>query len=601
MTGLAAPASAWAAALQVADLFAVAPALVGGIAVRGPAGPVRDRWWAHLQSRLPPSQPVCKVPAHVGDERLIGGLDLAATLRGGRPVVQRGLLAQADGGVLLLAMAERLGADAAARIGAVIDSGEVVLAREGLSWRAPSRFGVVAFDEGEGDETLAAALADRLAFHVDLTHVTWREASGDAVASWPVDAVASARERLPQVVVGDDGLRALCATSAALGVGSARADWLAVCVARVAAALEQRVLADAADAERAALLVLVPRAVPAAADASQPAPAADETTSPPSDAADPGDAPIDPPEEGEVESAADLGSIEASVVPSAQAALAAGLLAGLPTPRRRAGGAPSAGRVGAMQRSTRRGRPVGVQRGEPRRGARLELLATLRAAAPWQRLRRAGLADSHCVVVQPEDFRVARFKQRSRTTTVFAIDASGSSALHRLGEAKGAVELLLAECYVRRDQVAVLAFRGAGAELLLPPTRSLVRAKRSLAALPGGGGTPLAAGMDAAWLMADSLRRQGDTPLVVLLTDGRANIARDGQPDRAAAERDALKAAERWRAAGFTALLVDTSPRAEPRAQALAARMQATYLALPHAEATVLSGVVRQAAAALAT
>ena len=111
-----------------------------------------------------------------------------------------------------------------------------------------------------------------------------------------------------------------------------------------------------------------------------------------------------------------------------------------------------------------------------------------------------------------EDFRVTRREQRSRTTTIFVVDASGSLALDRLAEAKGAVELLLADCYQRRDEVAVLAFRGRGAVLLLPPTRSLVRAKRSLATLPGGGGTPLAAGIDAGFLLAESVRRDGDMP-----------------------------------------------------------------------------------------
>jgi magnesium chelatase subunit D len=102
------------------------------------------------------------------------------------------------------------------------------------------------------------------------------------------------------------------------------------------------------------------------------------------------------------------------------------------------------------------------------------------------------------VLIRADDFQVMRYQQRSETTTLFVVDASGSSALHRLAEAKGAVESLLADCYVRRDRVALMAFRGKGCELILPPTRSLTRAKRSLAGLPGGGGTPMATAIDAA-------------------------------------------------------------------------------------------------------
>ena len=177
------------------------------------------------------------------------------------------------------------------------------------------------------------------------------------------------------------------------------------------------------------------------------------------------------------------------------------------------------------------------------------------------------------------------------------VDASGSAALHRLAEAKGAVELLLADCYVRRDNVAVLAFRGSKAELLLPPTRSLVRAKRSLAGLPGGGGTPLAAGIEAALALAEAVRRRGETPVVVLLTDGRANIARDGEPGRTRAGEDALAAAMQLQAAGVTALLLDTSPQPQPMARQLAAQMGAAYLPLPHAGAAELSQAVRLATA----
>ena len=99
---------AWSDAVTVAQLFAVDPIGTGGVLVRSRAGPVRDRWLATLRGALPPLQPLRRLPLHIADGRLLGGLDLNATLLAGRPVSERGLLAEADGGVLLLAMAERL-------------------------------------------------------------------------------------------------------------------------------------------------------------------------------------------------------------------------------------------------------------------------------------------------------------------------------------------------------------------------------------------------------------------------------------------------------------------------------------------------------------
>ena len=256
------------------------------------------------------------------------------------------------------------------------------------------------------------------------------------------------------------------------------------------------------------------------------------------------------------------------------------------------------GRAGAVSRGGARGRPAGVRRGEPKAGARLNIVETLRAAAPWQPIRRRerGRGADGRIEVRADDLRITHFKQRTRTTTIFVVDASGSTALNRLAEAKGAVELVLADCYVRRDRVALLAFRGGGAELLLPPTRSLVRAKRSLASLPGGGGSPLAAGIDAACALADPLHRKGETPIIILLTDGRTNVARDGSPGRPKAEADAMAAARGLRAAGLTALLLDISPRPQPFARDLASEMSARYMPLPHANAAMLAAAVRAVA-----
>lgn len=233
-----------------------------------------------------------------------------------------------------------------------------------------------------------------------------------------------------------------------------------------------------------------------------------------------------------------------------------------------------------------------MRAGVPRGGLRLSIIDTLRAAAPWQRVRAAppGL-----IKLTRDDLRIRRFESRAEALTIFAVDASGSAALARLAEAKGAVELLLAEAYVKRAQVALIAFRGTEAELLLPPTRSLARAKKALGGLPGGGGTPLAAGLAAALDLAEGAARRGRTPYLVILTDGRGNVAADGSTVRAQADADAEDAARAIAQAGIPTVFVDTSPRPRPEGARLAAVMQARYLPLPKADARTMHAAVRDA------
>jgi magnesium chelatase subunit D len=560
------------AALQV---FAVAPHALGGARLRGGAGPQRDAWLQALRALLPGDMPWYRLPVHAADEALLGGLDLAATLASGKPVAERGLLARAAGGVVVAAMAERMSASLAARLAVELDG-------------PAARLAVVALDEGaDADEAPPAALLDRLAL--------WVEPAPRAPAA-NAARVARARQTWHAVRVDDGVIEALVAAAAALGVDSSRAAWQALCVARIAAALEGREEVQAEDAALAAGLVLAPRAT-CAPPSDEPAPPQPPT---PEDRND--EPPGSDDDEGDDNSEADR-PLDDRVIAAAQAAIPAGLLALLaagrtPGPRRG-----DAGRVGQVSASRQRGRPIGALRGEPRGGARLALIETLRAAAPWQRVRRAASggqiapgadAPAGRVHVTRDDLRVQRRVQHRATTTIFAIDASGSQALHRLAEAKGAVELLLADCYARRDRVAVIGFRGDGAQVLLAPTRSLVRAKRQLAGLPGGGGTPLAAGIDAAQALAAAVRRGGATPLVVLLTDGRANIARDGSPGREAATRDARSAARALQATATATLLIDTSPQPSVAAQSLAAELGARCVALPHAQAQSLSQAVRQ-------
>jgi magnesium chelatase subunit D len=583
------PTARWSDAIIAASLFAVDPAGLAGIALRARPGPVRDAFLAKLRGLLPDETPWRRMPAAIDDDRLLGGLDLVATLNAGRPVVGRGLLAEADGGIVLVTTAERLSAGTAARIGSVLDTGQARIERDGIALVLPTRIGIVAIDEGmEDDEIVPASLRDRMAFAVDLGGISIREMSDIPITG---EAVLEARERLSRVIIGDAAIEALCLTAVKLGIVSLRVPLLAIRAARAAAALSGREIVDDEDLRDAARLVLAPRALILPDQQEQEGEGEDAESPPPP----PDDASDEPPEDAE-EQEID-GDLSEIILEAVKASLPQHLLEQLTgaisggAPSRARGKATGAAKVGAL------GRPVGVRRGEPGRGARLNLIATLRASAPWQPLRRrvAGEAASGSdtrIHVRRDDFRVTVRKPRSLTTTIFAVDASGSSALNRLAEAKGAVELLLAECYVRRDRVALIAFRGKAAELILPPTRSLVRAKRSLAGLAGGGATPLASGIDAAALLADAVRRKGESPALVILTDGRANIGRDGQPGREAANADAMTAARMAGASRYRALLVDISPFGQPLAQALAEAMVARYLALPQASADKLSSAV---------
>ncbi len=583
-------------AVLAAALLATDPAALGGVSLRSPVHPVRDQWLELLKSLSPADAPFRRMPCNVADDRLLGDLDLAATLRCNRPVAERGVLAAADGGILVVAMAERLTAVTASHLASALDLGEVVVPRSGVLIEHATRIGIVLLDEAMADdERVPASLLDRLAFLLDFNALPPRSVLTPLHDRADIEA---ARRLLPQVSGDASLLTALCATALALGVQSPRIYSLAWRAARAVAALDGRMAISQDDAILAGRLVLAPRATlaPAEEPTAEPpsreeseSPSRDETRSRPQTSQDSDSNPSTAPQPDVPR------DLEHRVLAATQAAIPGGLLARLRTenPSRMRGS--GAGRVGAFRKAGKRGRPCGVGKSTGR--GRLHVVETLRAAAPWQRLRGRCAEDSdRRIRVARSDLREQRYQERAATLTIFAVDASGSSALNRLAEAKGAVELILADCYIRRDQVAVIAFRGRSAELLLPPTRSLVRAKRSLAGLPGGGGTPLAAAIDAAALLARQSQRRAETPTLVMLTDGRANVTRSGAAGREAAHAEALSAARAIASAGIAALFIDTSPHPNALARDLAAAMHARYVALPHASAARVSGLVRAAA-----
>jgi len=386
--------------------------------------------------------------------------------------------------------------------------------------------------------------------------------------------VLAAREQLPQVQIADEQIEQLLAMATLCGVEGHRADTFAVYAACAAAALGLRDRVEQEDLELAVRLVILPRATRLPPPPDQPPDQAPPP--PPPDAEnDTSDAPPEPPSDEEL-------TIPPEQVLSALAAELPVELEQLPFRALRRGKTGSRGTVAG-----KRGRHIRSIPGDPRRG-RIDVSATLRVAAPFQPLRRsqAGAdAQSPRVLLRADDLRIKQYRSKAGALFLFAVDASGSMALHRMRQAKGAVHALLQKAYVHRDRVALLAFRGQSAELLLPPSQSVELARRALDLLPTGGGTPLAAALLAAIDVAQQARARGIMQTVlVLLTDGRANVGLRAGRDQVAEELQTLGRAVV--ASGIQTIVVDTQRTYLSRGEArkLAEWLAGEYVYLPNAQ-----------------
>lgn len=608
----------WLRARLVAQILQSNPHGFGGIILRARAGPVRDQWLNYLQSLVRNAglrTPLRRIPLGISDENLLGGLDLEATLHTGKPAFRSGILANSDGQILLLPMAERVDVHVVSRICMALDQGQLRLERDGQSYVLPCQFGIVALDEGsEAEERTNIKLQDRLAFHLNLDEIHWRDIAETEANLFELDASKQLQDEQfcsqtqnmnsAQTMLTDEQWFALTETAMQLGVHSVRALHYAAKTACYLATMQGAEQVADSHLSEAIALVIAPRATQMPGE--EPAPAEDildeaeadtlpEQNAAPENTLDNASTPEMPPPENQQE---EIEPTKESLLEAAKAAIPADLLSVLlkgPLLQNQKG---FGGKAGARKIGRLRGRPLGSIAGNPQAGTALSLIDTLRTAAPWQAMRKkqnsllAAPRNHKTILITKSDFRVRRYQERTQTLTVFAVDASGSAAMHRLAEAKGAVELLLAECYVRRDQVAVIAFRGLGAEIILPPTRSLVRAKRSLAEMPGGGGTPLAEAIYMATELAQNAQRQGLSPAIVFLTDGRANIGRNGVPGRAQAQVDAEQAARYLGQIAIKSLWIDTSPQARVEGEQLAKLVGSIYLPLPQANAQAVSQAV---------
>ena len=564
-------ATPWRRASLAVTLFLLDP-LGLGLRLRASPGPARDALTAALAEALAPMK-LTRIPAQIADDRLLGGLDVAATLRAGRLVAETGVLASADGGVVAVAMAERMSAATAARFAGALDHGEISLQRDGLSCALAARIGVVALDEGGEDEAPPAALVERLAYWVDLDEVGRRDVEP---AMFSPDELERARAMLPQVEAEEPAIPTLTAIAAALGVDSLRAPLFALRAARALCALRGALETEAEDIELAAALVLGPRATraPAAQEPEDGAAAPEEQTS-------------------EGQSPREL---EARVLEAARAAVPPRLLASLAARAAAHTRAASEGRAGAETVSKRRGRPLDARPGALAQGppcaaadvSRRGALETAARPGGFKRARhRAARGCSHPAPSpaprRDDDLRCRRFRfarhaparrgqGRRRTAACRLLRAARSRRADRLSR-RG-----------RRGRAAADALHGARAAGADGSSRRRRHAnRRRPRSRPG---------------RRRRSRRKGQTPLIVLMTDGRANIGRNGAPGRPQAMSDALDAARRIGADKIAALAIDTAPasaRGEAPARALAEAMNGAYVKLPLADAACVKAAVRGA------
>ncbi len=586
-----------------------------------------------------------ELPVGASEDRLVGALDIERALSEGVKAFEPGLLADAHRGILYVDEVNLLHDHLVDLLLDAAAMGASYVEREGVSVRHAARFllvGTMNPEEGE----LRPQLLDRFGLTVEVAasrepdqrvEVVRRRLAYDAdaegfAARWAVEEgqlrerIAAARALLPDVVLGDAVLRQIAAVCAAFEVDGMRADIVMARTACALAAWAGRTEVREEDVRQAALLALphrrrrnpfdAPGLDEDKLDQTLEEFAADEDDDPepdpdggPDDGTDgpqgedaqaPHDQPQAPNQPQLPEQAQGPESDPAPADPKAQSegdrdnapgegGETAAVGAGEPFRTRRLD-VPGLGEGADGRRSrarTAHGRTTGARRPQGTL-TKLHLAATVQAAAPHQVARgRRGPG----LVVRRDDLREAVREGREGNLVLFVVDASGSMAARkRMSAVKGAVLSLLLDAYQRRDKIGMITFRGAEAELALPPTSSVEAGAARLESLPTGGRTPLSAGLLKAHevLRVERLRDASRRPLLVVVTDGRST----GGPEPLVRTS---RAARLLGAEGVASVVVDceAGPVRLGLAGELARDLQGTAVTLDELRADSVSALVR--------
>jgi magnesium chelatase subunit D len=485
------------------------------VLIRGDKGAGKSTAARGLAEVMEASAPFINLPIGTTEDRLLGGLDIERALKG-EPALKSGLLAEAHDGVLYVDEVNLLPDHLADALLDAVASGVHVVEREGFSVTQPADFVMIGTMNPE-EGALRPQLLDRFALAVDVdaptdadtrAEVLARRLSYDADASlfragWTGESedasrrLAAAKARVTGLTVSPDILRLIAERVIERNIRSLRADLAIVRASRALAALENADAVTSDHVERVLPLALAHRSADRSPRKSPPPP-----TPPQSEKTN--ESPSDSSADERVFAAVNV-QAPRLVVDNRQPA--------------------TSSQTGPVIRARLNAQPN-----------ELDLRTTLARSATRGSSAGIVVGDLHEKVRQP----------RETTRYIFVVDASGSHAIgERMRFVKGAVSGLLAESQGRRDEVVVISCRGASAQVICEPTTSRDDAERALEYLPTGGRTPLAHALEVAAGYVDA------KSALVVLTDGHANVARNGTD----AWTDALNAAA---SVGCPSLVIDT-------------------------------------------
>lgn len=580
--------------------------------------------------------PFVQVPLNVMEDSLCGSVDIEKSMELGETVFAPGLLAKAHRGILYIDDIHLLDADILSMLFDVLSDGWVTVEREGISVRYPCVPVVIATwnpDEGE----ITKHFTDRigLSLSADTEHLSvqqrvevvdnvinfsggveeryrfdYLEKENNAIKRDEVlrNIIASARERLPSVKITSSQILYLCEEATRAGCDGQRGEIFATHIAKTCAAIEGRNNVNANDLQTAVRLALAPRSryfmgndeetVESGSETFDQQTETDIPKMPPSPGEEEGAEMEDTSEEEnqqqqlEGETTQEEGDAESKLDDEEETiSIPEEFMFGVNM-------VPIDPKLLMFMERTKKGRGgkrskmYNLERGRfckaifPKVGhyGRIAVGATLRAAAPYQKMRRT-LADGtkragRAVYIDKSDFRIKRMTKKSGALVIFVVDASGSMALNRMDAAKGAAIALLSEAYKARDKICLISFHEDCANVVVPPTKSMALTKSRLESMPCGGGSPLAHALLVASKVATNekkVKKDVGKVVIVLLTDGRCNVplsisngegfdprffpSIEGRPTKEFLEEEAISCAKTYRKLDLDMLVIDTEDK----------------------------------------